>query len=246
MSIKCYLVALWLSAASDGAALPRLIGKHIDGCERCRKEAAAYKRLNTALLDGIASDEKCELTWAEIKASAAFNKNEAVRPRLPLILSASAACVLLVAIIGTWMLCQPKNEAKIAWIPLVTTPEVNADQDKPQQIALPQQEKPRPASKPAVQPAHKPERAAVKQIIKPRRTVVAEIKKEKPVKNIVPQKEEVAEAPNDTQPATANVITSNDEEHVIGVMRTTSEVTNNDDLYTPGQGDQPRFVLVDL
>ncbi|MEN6371387.1 MAG: hypothetical protein ABFD64_05165 [Armatimonadota bacterium] len=246
MSVKCYLVALWLSAVPDGTALPRLIRKHIDGCERCRKEAAAYKRLSTVLKTGIESDQKCGLTWAEIKASPAFSKNEAARPRLPLILAYSAACVLLAALIGTWMLGQPKNEAKVAQTPTVTAPEVKPDQDKPQQIAETQQEKPHPAGKPAVQPVSKPERVVVKQIMKPRHTAVAEVRKGKPVKNMVSGEEKVAETPTDTPSATANVITGNDEEHVIGVMRTAPEAANNDDASISGQGDQPRFVLVDL
>lgn len=248
MSIKCYLVTMRLSAMSADLELSPSMNRHIEQCERCKKEAAAYSNLRKALWTSFDSAEKCEITWAEMRTSAAIYPDEVFRSRWTLILAASAACILLIALIGMWTLHPSKNKTVTAGISYPVTLSVDStDTDQPPQVFIVQPDEPNKANIVADKPVAKPQRTLNRRVVRIKHPAVAVAKQEKPGNSALPPKKETVTAvPSDKEDNMIDPAAISDEEHVIGVLNMNLEASDTDDLYVIEQSGQHRYVLVDL
>lgn len=255
MSIKCCLVTLRLSAMSADSPLPESVSRHIEQCERCRKEAAGYRDLRIALRESLDDGEKCRLTWAEVRpgVTAYPAKTSGVRW---LFVPAAAACTVLLAFAGVFWAMQksqqPVNPAVVKQPnALVKTPKPDEAPPKVIPQVEPKNEPPVIAEAVNEKPDPKPQREKVHIAYARKSNKPKPVQHSKPVVKVDPPKVEVVAVSN-TQPDAAPVNVEskapavNTEEHVIGVVGVNMEAPRRNDSYVIQQVGQKRYVSLDL
>jgi len=258
MGIKCYLVTLRLSAMSADSPLPESVSRHIEQCEHCREEAAAYRSLKMALSESLDDGEKCRLTWAEIRASVTAYpvKTSGIRRML---VPVATACTVFLAFAGAFWAMQKSQQPLEPFV-------------KQQQKALVKETMPNPneaLTKVIPQTGQKTEPSATEVAVNEKPDPKPQQKKahivyakkpnrpepvrhyNKPMVKADPLREETVVVSNAQSEANQVNVESetpvvSTEEHVIGVIGVNMEAPKRNDSYVIHQVSQKRYVSLDL
>lgn len=112
MRLSCAIVSRILAALTAGEPVPAWAARHLDGCERCRAEAAEYSRLTRVVNESFAGEETLSLTWQELRTTLPARQSRSA-VGIPVFATAAVAAVVAVICISLAMQA-PRSMTNIA------------------------------------------------------------------------------------------------------------------------------------
>lgn len=100
LRIMCCLVMKKIVAVPADSKLPAWASKHMEVCEHCRLESAAYSKMKSALKEHAKGERSCRLAWGEIRALLPAYPKAVSRIQWRMAYSGIAAFVLLLVFIS--------------------------------------------------------------------------------------------------------------------------------------------------